>query len=621
MGFRLEEDMADSNPPPVEPGYVRDYISGLPVPATPEELDAVQVLARRLVEDFGYPREHIRTRPQHRVRKSPSDDRRTYPVDIAVFASPDHQEQTLQMIAECKRKDRRTGLRQLEIYMAMSLATVGIWFNGKEHAYVRKIARADGTLRFEEIPSVPRFGERLDDVGKHRRSQLTRPTNLRATFRDLRNHLAANAIGITRDEALAQEIINLLFCKIYDEINSAPDDLVRFRSGIDEDAETVHDRIVYLFQAVKEEYPDVFDSSDRVSLDPASTLYVVGEIQNYCVTEADRDAIGDAFEVFIGPALRGAEGQFFTPRNVVQLMVDLVDPKPGESVIDPACGSGGFLISALAHIWASVDSEGESKAWSDVQVDRRKRDIATRYFRGADKDRFLARVTKAYMALVGDGRGGVFCENMLAPPDSWEASARARMALGTFDVVLTNPPFGSKISVEDAQILGQYTLARKWQTDRETGIPQPTQDLNPRRPPQVLFLERCLSLLKPGGRLGIILPESMLGSPSHRYVREFLMGAARIRGIIAMPEPLFKTSGRSGTHTKVCVVLIENVEPSEPHDIFVADAEWCGHDSRSNPTIRRLDDGTEELLDDVPLIAKRFREIYGDPRSFWDEME
>ena len=615
------KDMANPALPPVEPGHVRDYISGLPVLATPEETEAVQVLARRLVEDFGYPREHIRTRPQHRVRRSPSDDRRSYPVDIAVFASPDHLELELEMIVECKRKDRRSGLRQLELYMTMSLATVGIWFNGEEHAYIRKIVRPDGTLRFDEIPSIPRYGERLVDIGKHRRSQLSRPTNLRATFRDLRNHLAANAIGITRDEALAQEIINLLFCKIYDELNSAPTDLVEFRSGVDEDAGTVHDRIVQLFQSVKDEYPDVLDPGDRISLDPASTLYVVGELQNYCVTEADRDAIGDAFEVFIGPALRGAEGQFFTPRNVVQLMVDLVDPKPGESVIDPACGSGGFLIGALAHVWASVDVEGGDKSWSPVQIDRRKRDIATRYFRGADKDRFLARVTKAYMALVGDGRGGVFCENTLASPDSWSGDAKARMKLGTFDVVLTNPPFGSKISIEDAQVLAQYKLARKWRTDRKTSVPEPTQDLSPRRPPQVLFLERCLALLKPGGRLGIILPESMLGSPSHRYVREFLMSSARIRGIIAMPEPLFKTSGRSGTHTKVCVVLIENVAPNDSYDIFVADAEWCGHDSRSNPTIRRLEDGTEELLDDVPLIADRFRELYGDPRSFWSETE
>ena len=92
--------------------------------------------------------------------------------------------------------------------------------------------------------------------------------------------------------------------------------------------------------------------------------YVVGELQNYCITEASRDAIGDAFEVFIGPALRGTEGQFFTPRNVVRMMIDILNPKPYEKIIDPACGSGGFLIVGLEHVWQEVERQGLSKKWT-----------------------------------------------------------------------------------------------------------------------------------------------------------------------------------------------------------------------------------------------------------------
>ncbi len=408
-----EGQPADST---LEPGYIRDFISRQPVRSGPEEVEAVQVFSRRLVEDYGYPHDRIRTRPQFQIRKRPSDTRGAWPVDIAVFRTPEQRESDLLMVVECKKPKRKDGIDQLHRYMDRSAAAIGVWFNGKDHVYLRKVLHGDGTATYHDLPNIPRFGQRLEDIGNYARKDLKPPSNLKVVFNDLRHYLAGNATGITRDEQLAQEIINVLFCKLYDEINTAPDDSVRFRFGINEAPADVHQRIVSLFAEVKSEYRDVLDESDEISLDHASLSYVVRELQNYCLTEAERDAIGSAFEVFIGPALRGSEGQFFTPRNVVQMMVDILDPKPGELIIDPACGSGGFLITALAHVWSSVDQEGAEKGWTAVQVDRRRRDVATRSFRGIDKDRFLAKVTKAYMAIVGDGRGGVFCENSLQAP-------------------------------------------------------------------------------------------------------------------------------------------------------------------------------------------------------------
>ena len=132
-----------------------------------------------------------------------------------------------------------------------------------------------------------------------------------------------------------------------------------------ESPKEVQKRIMAMFERVKDAaYGDVFEVSDTIKLDPDSLTYVVGELQNYSIMEADRDAIGDAFEVFIGPALRGSEGQFFTPRNVVEMMVKIVDPKPGERIIDPACGSGGFLITALAHVWGKLCDEAKRKGCS-----------------------------------------------------------------------------------------------------------------------------------------------------------------------------------------------------------------------------------------------------------------
>jgi type I restriction enzyme M protein len=370
------------DPSLVRRGTVEDYVSGLPVKATPEEVEAVQVFSRRLVEDYGYPKLHLRTRPQWRVRHSPSGSGRSYPVDIAVFTGAQHHDDQLFMVAECKRKTRKDGLQQLKLYLDMCQADLGVWFNGNDHQYIRKILHADGSRAFEELPNIPRYGQRIEDIGLYKRSDLVKPSNLRAVFRDIRNHLAGNASGLTRDEALAQEVISLLFCKIYDEVNTAPDEIVEFHWGHQEDPRHVEKRMVDLFDSVKVEYPDVFGELDKITLDRQSTAYVVGELQTYSLIEADRDAIGDAFEVFIGPALRGAEGQFFTPRNVVRALVEMVNPRPGEMIIDPACGSGGFLTVALEHVWQGIEEEGRAKKWSAAVLERRKRDVANRTFRG-----------------------------------------------------------------------------------------------------------------------------------------------------------------------------------------------------------------------------------------------
>lgn len=596
-------------------GYLRDYVSGQEIKATPEEVDAVQVFARRLVEDYGYAKEQLQTRPQHRVRRSPSDEEKSYPTDIAVFKDAEHKtEDDLFMLVECKKKTRKDGISQLKLYMDMSRADIGVWFNGEDHHYLRKIYQKNGSVAYKELPAIPRQGQRVEDIGLYLRRDLRRPSNLKAVFRDLRNHLAGNTTGMTRDEAFAQEIINLLFCKIYDEINTAPDEIVTFRSGLDEPAASVKARIVDLFDnKVKREYEDVFADKDSISLDEDSLVYIVGELQNYSITEAERDAVGDAFEVFIGPALRGSEGQFFTPRNVVKMMIDILDPHPGEMLIDPSCGSGGFLIMALEHVWEQVEVEAQQKNWNEVQKDRRKRDVATRFFRGLDKDSFLAKVTKAYMAIIGDGRGGVFCENSLLPTEEWSHATQDKIKMGSFDVILTNPPFGAKIPIRGTTVLSQYDLGHKWTRDKTSGVMQKSNTLHDDQPPQILFLERCLQLLKPGGRMGIVLPESIFGMPTYNYVVTYLRQKTKIFAIVAMPEDLFKTSGKGGTHAKVCAVFVENtpVAPGEDYDIFMAEAKWCGHDSRGNPTIRINEQGEPVLLDDVPTIALRYREVIG----------
>ena len=576
-----------------EAQFATDYISGIDVKAGPEEIEAVQPFSRRLVEEYGYLREQIQTRPQFRIKSSPSGEEK-YPVDIAVFRDATKTYDNLYMIVECKRKNRVDGERQLKAYMGLSSAQIGVWFNGLEHLYLQKVLDRQGNVSYQELPNIPKAGQRLEDIGRYNRKDLQKPLNLRSIFRDVRNHLAGMTTGITRDEALARELINVLFCKIYDEINTPLDEPVTFRAGVGESPREVKARIEKLFENhVKNEYSDVFDRSDYVSLDANSLVYIVGELQNYCLLEAERDAIGDAFEVFIGPTLRGSEGQFFTPRNVIGMMIDILDPEPGESILDPACGSGGFLIVALERVWKKLDKLGAERGWSAEMLSRQKAEYATRYFRGIDKDSFLAKVTKAYMAIVGDGRGGVFCDNSLMPIGEWDHRTRDKIDLNSFDVIVTNPPFGSKIQVRGDGTLSQYSLGKTWKRAKGTFSWTSTEKVKDKQSPQVLFIERCIQLLKPGGRLGIILPESIFGNPSHGYIVEYLRQRTKILGLVSMPEELFQPY----THAKTCVLFVQKVEqvPTD-YPTFMGIAKWCGHNSRGNPI----------PYDDVPEISPRY---------------
>lgn len=583
-------------------GAVTDYISGKLVRGTPEEIEAVQVFAKRLVEDFDYPKTHIATRPQYRVRRRPSDESKSYPVDIAVFTKPTRQDADLLMVVECKSEDVKSGRKQLEIYLTMSSAKIGVWFNGKEHLYLRKDYVDGGKILFQPLPTLPRYGQRVEDIGLYARKDLKPTKELKSVLKDIRNYLAGNAKGITKDERLAEQIINILFCKVFDETRKGPDELMDFRAGVGEDPKVVCERILDLFADVKRRFSDVFDNSDAIELDAESIAYVVGELQPYCVIEAERDAIGDAFEVFMGPALRGEEGQFFTPRNVVKMIVELLDPKPEELIIDPACGSGGFLIVALDHVWRKVEERGRKKKWSPQRIREEQTHIASQYFRGIDKDRFLAKVTKAYMAILGDGRGGVFCDNSLLAPHKWEPLLKSKVSVGTFDVVLTNPPFGTKIPVKGPEILSQYVLGHRQKFNKKLGRYEWTKELHDKQPPQLLFIERCLQLLKDGGRMGIVIPESVLGMPTYTHIVQFLRASVRIIGVISMPEELFQPH----THAKVAVLLVQKDQPKLDDKIFMSVVDWCGHDSRGNPTIKKHPDGSQELLDDVPKVPAAF---------------
>ena len=338
-----------------------------------------------------------------------------------------------------------------------------------------------------------------------------------------------------------------------------------------------------MFAAVRRDFPEIYGPDEELLLDPRSLGYVLDSLAFPLLDSGEADVVGDAFEVFAGSESRQRSGQFFTPRNTTDLLVGAVDPKPGEKIIDPACGAGGFLASVVRHFRRS-GSPTETIA------------EASRYLFGIEKDDYLARLARLHVSLLTRGHPRVVCGDSLAFRSADESLDRIIPSEAAYDVVLTNPPFGTKIVAAAPDVLRTFTLARRWRLDKADGSWKPTATVKKRVPPQVLFVERCLSLLRPGGRLGLVLPESVLSNKSYRFVVEYIRAHCSISAVVGMPEALFKTSGKGGTHTKTCLLVADKLgSPAKVRaSIFMAEAQWCGKDSRAR----------EIPNDDLPQIGQ-----------------
>jgi len=374
--------------------------------------------------------------------------------------------------------------------------------------------------------------------------------------------------------------MRLLFCKLYDEKNNQG--LVDFANRPDEDLVIFQNRIQSLFEKVKSVYPDIFDKDEKIEISPMDLSFIISKLENYSINNADRDVIGDAFEELIGTSLRGGEGQFFTPRNVVQMMIDVLSPREGERIIDPACGSGGFLAYTVKYL--------------------KTNNINDYYLAGIDKDAFLSKIAKIYLSLLGNEEYHIYCENSLEVPSKWKHETQQNIGLNSFDVVLTNPPFGAKIPVVGKELLKQYRLGHKW--EKHTSWTETKTILNS-QPPQILFIERCLQLLKEGGRLGIVLPEGLFGNPTDRYIWEYISSVASIIGIVSLSQETFQPS----THTKTSVLFLRK-KAEKPKSIFMAIANNVGHNKNGKPVYKlNVENGIKEIDDDLPIIGNKFSEF------------
>ena len=525
----------------------------------------------------------IQTRPQFRVKSSPSD-LKGYPIDIAVFEIGNDNKKHLKMIVENKKQSRKDGKEQLELYLKFSEAQIGIWYNGIESVYIKKIEEP-GNIHFEEIPAFPRYKQKLSEIGLFKRKDLKGTHNLKAIFSEIRGFVAGNSVGVNRDEVIAKEMIHLILCKIYDERFTRMDDMVEFRVAEDDTDQEIKTRVGGLFTKVKKKYRDVLNEEDSIDFDGHTLRYIIGKIQNFSVIDTDRDTIADAFEVFIGSSLKGEQGQFFTPKNVVKILVKAVNPELDDIIIDPSCGSGSFLVESLKNLWMQIEKEGKEYGWSEGAISEEKKTVGIKNIRGIEKDSFLTKLSKSYMAILGDGKGGIFCEDSLENPKNWKDITQQNVKLNTFSISFSNPPFGKDIKVTGKDKLNQYELAKNIDSKgREKTVDEGNVS--------TLFLERNMQLLKDGGKLGIILPETYFHAPKQKKVREFIF-KHNIQWIIDLPHDTFRPHNNAK-----CIAIVIQKNVKQQKNINMAVAEYIGHDHNGKP-LYKVDTNTGVITDDI----------------------
>lgn len=393
-----------------------------------------------------------------------------------------------------------------------------------------------------------------------------------------------------------EEIFKIVVAKLFSELHADGADF----GGADDPA-VVAQGFHRLLAKAADRWAGIIEGVPVSRLSDEHLAVCVREIEDYSIMDSGFEALDAAFEYLMSRASKGAKGQFFTPRHVIDCCVQMVNPRPEEVVLDPACGSGGFLVHALQ----AVAPDGGPERTS----------YATDKLWGFDFDGRAAQVAKALMLIAADSPANVLQLNSLSQPSKdmrmpldpevprlvAEDVMRQRKVKG-FDVILTNPPFAGEI--KEDHVLASYDLAKaKSRVERD-----------------VLFIERCVRLLRPGGRMAIVLPFNKFAGSQYAYAREWLLRQTQIVGVVGLERNTFLPH----THQKAAVLFARKRErpvraiPSEP--IFFAVSEKSGKDSRGQ-VVERVDalDATlwHRADHDLGDVVTAFRKFLQDEKVSW----
>ena len=622
-------------------GKIRDYVDGKFRNDTAEEY-VRQTIERRLVDEHRYPATQIA------IEFTLQNGSKRPRADIVVFEKNSaHVQSAIKIIVECKQAKispsaAKDGIEQLKSYMSLCVnCEWGMWTNSIQRFVFHKVEdKATGERIFEEYNDIPSAEENISEIDRPTRQNLKNAVddNLLFVFRTCHDYIYGND-GLHKDKAFF-EFLKVIFCKIEDEKNF-PHKLNFYATSLERknpDGQlTVKNRIEKIFNGVKLRYPQIFNDADSLELTPRSLARIVSELQKYSLLNTNIDIKGKAYEEIVGANLRGDRGEFFTPRNVMKMVVEMINPQLGEKILDSSCGTGGFPVIAMTHVISELEKifveefKTPRAEWNENirrQFQAQIAETAAKNFFGFDLNPDLVKAAKMNMVMNNDGSGNIWQANSLLPPHEWSAEFKRGLAqtfnfapenlrnansIALFDVIITNPPFGSKIPIDDEHILRQFELAHIWTFDGATWTM--TDELRKSVPPEILFVERCTQFLRAGGRMGIVLPDSILGSPGLGYIRAWLIRNHKILASIDLHADTFQP--HNGTQTSVLIlqkkspeeILSEERNGIDDYEIFMAQVEKVGHDKRGNATFKRDDDGREILIDDKKIPDDETAEV------------
>jgi len=606
--------------------YVPCLIRGREYRAHPEEI-VRQLFIKKLMDEYGYPRERIQVERAVTFGSGVGTKR----ADIVVMHKDDPD--AVYIIVEVKKPKRQDGIEQLKSYCNAEGSPIAVWTNGGEMVVMHRV---DPNL-YRALTDLPNVHQTLEAISAERMTlaELTEIDKLRTermslkdVILDLENLVLANA-GVDGFE----EVFKLIYAKLYDEWRAARpgNPHLQFRVLDDQDQHAFYNRVNGLFNAAKEQWPGVFLPGEKIDLTPGHLATCVSFLQDIKLFNSNLQVIDEAFEYLMTEVGKGKKGQYFTPRHVIDMAVKMLNPTIDEYVVDTAAGSCGFTVHAFFHVWGEqLTAEGPNQ-W--------QREYASTHVYGLDFDARAVKIAKALNLIAGDGRTNVYRINTLAPY-LWDGAARVGLQhrlrrfpddperdrwnrehyrYFDFDLLMTNPPFAGDI--RERKILHLYELARRGR-----------DKIHSKQGRDILFIERNLEFLKPGGRMAIVLPQGRFNNTSDAYIREFIAREARILAVVGLDVNTFKP--HTGTKTSVLFLQKWNDDPQagplcprvEDYPIFFATSRRSGKDNSGNYVYKTDENGRRVVdehghlvidhdLDDIATAFVLFAREQG--LSFW----
>lgn len=586
--------------------YVTCLVRDKEVQLKPEERTR-QLWLSRLIDKLGYARSRIAI--EYPITFGRDSSKRA---DIVVF---DADRPTVPyIIIEVKQAKYKDGKEQLRSYAHATGAPLAVWSDGilaevwhrKNPNYfmpIHELPRADQTI--EQVVDQPWTIQTLIDLEEDRVKEGKFARSLRDLIEDMEDEVLANA-GVD----VFEEVFKLIFTKLYDEMTSHRlGSALRFRNQ--NTAAQLKTAIQNLFDDAKRKWPGVFLEDERIRLSPDHLQVCVGSLEEWKLFNSNLDVIDDAFEYLVSKSSKGEKGQYFTPRWVIDMCVKMMNPKEGETVIDTACGSAGFTVHSMFHVWRQIMramGREESHLFTMEVKPPRCIDYVRDNVFAIDFDEKSVRVSRCLNLIAGDGETNVLHLNTLdwtkwdetVKQDDWQDTygdgwRRLRKLRENqrqpdyrnfgFDVLMANPPFAGDIKQSD--MLSPYDLAHKKDGKLERAV---ARDL--------LFIERNLDFLKPGGRMAVVLPQGRFNNSSDQRLRELIMERCRILAVVGLHPNTFKP--HTGTKTSVLFVQKWNDNPSAgplcpklvDYDIFFATQQVESVDNSGRKVYRKNADGT-----------------------------